>query len=742
MKKRKKKAIRILAVLFLGGILICAGIFGIGFVKASAIVKESGRTIFSEKENSYIYGDDGQVLAKLNTGEDRVYLTYDQIPETVVQAFVAVEDRRFYSHPGVDALGILRSMAVYVKSGGGTIQGGSTITQQLARTVFLSNEVTIERKVKEIFLAMALEARYSKEDILEFYINNVYFANGNYGIEAAAQSYFGRSSAQLDVSEVALLCAIPNSPTWYDPRAHLDHTLMRRDKILKNMREQGYISAQELDIAQAETPVILEKKSEWKNDPSSYALDCAVRYLMKDSGFSFVWYFASDEEYRDYKAAYEQAYEKEKERIYRGKFKIYTSLNSGIQNLLQEQTDNTLTKFTDVGDDGVYVLQSAGTVIDNATGKVVAVVGGRSQTLSESHTLNRAYQSFRQPGSSIKPLLVYGPALEKGYSASSVLQNISVEELKKNPTKELTGSPMQLDVALYKSENGPACWLLKQIGVSNGLSYLEKMHFSRLMYSDQNIVSALGGFTYGTNVIEMAGAYRSFAAGGSHVDPTCITSVIYDDKELWTEEKETEVYTAKASQEMIRLLEGVVQSGTARRLGQNSQVPRAGKTGTTNDNKDGWFCCMIPDYTVSVWVGCDNPQRVPGLSGGSYPLTIVKGVIEQLDDAPKVTNFAAFQKTIAEEDLTFSKEVGAYDSYLPGRDDAEELSPGYTVANYRQDHMLADQIDVLLNQAMEETDASKKSDLITQAEALKGQIFGRTVSGEVETKIAYVKGQQ
>ena len=131
----------------------------------------------------------------------------------------------------------------------------------------------------------------------------------------------------------------------------------------------------------------------------------------------------------------------------------------------------------------------------------------------------------------------------------------------------------------------------------------------------------------------------------------------------------------KASQEMIRLLEGVVQSGTARRLGQNSQVPRAGKTGTTNDNKDGWFCCMIPDYTVSVWVGCDNPQRVPGLSGGNYPLTIVKGVIEQLDDAPKVTNFAAFQKTIAEEDLTFSKEVGAYDSYLPGRDDAEELSP-------------------------------------------------------------------
>lgn len=154
---------------------------------------------------------------------------------------------------------------------------------------------------------------------------------------------------------------------------------MRRDKILKNMREQGYISAQELDIAQAETPVILEKKSEWKNDPSSYALDCAVRYLMKDSGFSFVWYFASDEEYKDYRAAYERAYEKEKERIYRGKFKIYTSLNSEVQNLLQEQTDNALTKFTDVGDDGVYLLQSAGTVIDNVTGKVVAVVGGEAR---------------------------------------------------------------------------------------------------------------------------------------------------------------------------------------------------------------------------------------------------------------------------------------------------------------------------------------------------------------------------
>ncbi|MCI5480034.1 MAG: penicillin-binding protein [Lachnospiraceae bacterium] len=738
MKKRRKKILKCVTVVLLAGFLVLSGVFVCFYIDAAQTVRNSGREIFSQKENSYIYDAQGNVAAKLNTGEDRVYLDYEEIPETAKNAFVAVEDQRFYYHPGVDPIGILRSLFVYIKTGGETLQGGSTITQQLARTVFLNNEVTVRRKVKEIFLALALERAYTKDEILEFYINNVYFANGNYGLEAAAQSYFRKSCGELSVSETALLCAIPNSPTWYNPRSNLEHTLSRRDKILRNMKEQGYLDQEDYDTACRENPKILEKKSEWNNYESSYALDCAVRCLMEQDGFAFCYYFGSDDEYKSYRENYEKAYDREKERIYRGKYKIYTALDPEKQKLLQDSIDQSLERFTEVGADGVYELQAASVILDNETGKVVAISGGRSQGDEDSHTLNRAYQSFRQPGSSIKPLLVYGPALDMGYTKSSTLQEISVEELKKNPAKELSGAPISLDAALYHSKNGAACFLMKKVGVSKGLSYLEHMHFTRLMYSDQNIVSALGGFTYGTNVVEMAGAYRSFTAGGKHKDPTCITSILYNGKEIYKDAKEQEIYSAKTAKEMLELLEGVVTYGTAHRMAWKSDIPCAGKTGTTNNNKDGWFCGMIPDYTMAVWVGCDDPKKVSGLSGSSYPLTIYKSVMTELAKDPVKKEFTVYQ-TVSSEELTFASSVGAYEDYLPGRADEEELSPGYTVANYRQDHMTADTIDQLLSQAMNATDAKQKEDLIAQAEALKGQIYGRTVTAEVEEKIAYVK---
>lgn len=740
MKKRRKKILKCFAVVLLAGFLVLCGISVCFYMEAVQTVRDGGREVFSQKENSYIYDVQGNVAAKLNTGEDRVYLENKDIPETAKKAFIAVEDQRFYYHPGVDPIGILRSLFVYVKTGGETLQGGSTVTQQLARTVFLNNEVTVRRKVKEIFLALALERVYTKDEILEFYINNVYFANGNYGLEAAAQSYFGKSCSELSVSETALLCAIPNSPTWYNPRTNLEHTLSRRDKILRNMKEQGYLDQEDYAAALTETPVILEKKSEWNNYESSYALDCAVRSLMEQDGFTFCYYFGSDDEYKSYRENYEKAYDREKERIYRGKFKIYTSLDPEKQELLQDSIDQSLGKFTEVGADGVYELQAASVLLDNETGKVVAISGGRSQGDEDSHTLNRAYQSFRQPGSSIKPLLVYGPALDMGYTKSSTLQEISVEALKKNPEQELTGAPVSLDSALYHSRNGAACYLMKQIGVSRGLSYLEHMHFTRLMYSDQNIVSALGGFTYGTNVVEMAGAYRSFTAGGRYKDPTCITSILYHGEEIYQDPKERTIYSPETAKEMLELLEGVVTYGTAQRMGWKSDIPCAGKTGTTNRNKDGWFCGMIPDYTMAVWVGEDDPKSVKGLTGSSYPLTIYKSVMTKLAEDAVKKEFTVYQ-TVSSEELTFASSVGAYKDYLPGRADEEELSPGYTVANYRQDHMTADTIDQLLSQAMNETDAKQKEELIAQAEALKGQIYGRTVTAEVEEKIARVKGE-
>ncbi len=740
----KKTARRILAGI--GIILLAALLAGGGFaiylyLQASHVVEEAGRDVFSENESTYLYRADGEVLARLNTGEDRVYLPYKDIPEDVVHAFIAVEDRRFYSHFGVDIIGILRSAAVYVTSEGEELQGGSTITQQLARTVFLSNEVTLERKVKEAFLALALEAAYSKEDILEFYINNVYFANGAYGIEAAARSYFGCPASELTLSQTALLCAIPNSPSWYDPRENLSHTLERRDKILGDMLEQGYISQEEYEEALEEEPVIREEETERTDYETTYAVDCAVRFLMEQDGFQFRYYFDSQLAYEGYMESYESVYEREREKLYRGGYEIQTSLDQEKQRLLQREIDENLEDFTETDEDGVYELQGAAALVDNATGKIVAVSGGRSQESQSANLLNRAYQSYRQPGSSIKPLLVYAPALDLGYTESSVLQEIDVSLLGEYKGREtaLSGSPIRLDQALYNSKNGAACYLLAQIGVPTGLGYLENMHFHRLMYSDQNVVSALGGFTYGTNVVEMAGAYRTFANGGNYTEPTCITSIRYQGEEIYEEPVQERVYKASTAAKMLELLEGVVKYGTARRMYWDADVPAAGKTGTTNDNRDGWFCGMIPDYTLSVWVGCDTPQKVAGLSGSTYPMRIFKGVMEELAGEPVRTEFRVEEDPEEEQTFTYAEEVQDYEDYLPGRADEEELSPGYTVANYRQDHMLADTVDVLIREYNSTADASRKEELLREMNAAKEQIYGRTIKGEVEAKIAQLE---
>lgn len=650
-RKQKRRGLRILRNIILIVAIALAALFALAnlvfYMKyhetvfscaryAKALVNESTADTFRPNQTSYVYSADGTEIAKLYENTDSTYLEFDEIPKDVINAFVAVEDRTFWDNSGIDMKGIVRVCLNYLKTRGDVAQGASTITQQLSRDIFLTNEKSLERKVKEIFIARDLTKKYSKEDLMEFYCNNVCFANGIYGIEDASQQFFHKSASELTLSEAAYLCAIPNRPEYYNPFKDSSTALTRRDKILEDMYECGYISQDELKEAKNETMDVASEKTNEKfyNYETSFAIDCAVEYLMEELyDFDFQYHFDTKEEYTAYHEDYTQVYQTARHMLYTGGYRIETTIDLDAQENLQKILDDHLAFSTATKEeDGVYNLQGAMTVIDNETGKVVAAIGGRSQDeLAQTLSLNRAYQTYRQPGSSIKPLAVYTPALMKGYTANSSLKNISVKAANSGAkVSSLSGSSVPLRQAVVRSLNGCAYWLFNEITPSYGMSFLDEMEFSNLTPDDHShLTSALGGLSYGTNTTEMANAYYTLYNHGTYTKADCITS-IKDNKgnEIYSDPESKDVYSASAADEMVNILKGVLNDsrGTAHSLNWSSLTgtEAAGKTGTTNDNREGWFCGITPYYTISVYVGNDDHSIVSGLSGSSYPAQIWK----------------------------------------------------------------------------------------------------------------------
>lgn len=619
-------------------------LFGI-MAEAKNVVEESTPDTFRLSETSYIYSEDGTELAKLAEDEDATYLTYDEIPEDVVNAFVAVEDRSFWTNGGIDYKGILRVCLNYVKTRGEVAEGASTITQQLARGTFLTNEKTLSRKIKEIFIARELTKKYSKEQIMEFYCNTCCFANGIYGVEDASQTYFKRPVDELTLSEAAYICAIPNRPEYYNPLKNSENAISRRDKILQDMYECGYITkdAGEEALVEQITIAELEEEETFYNYEVTYAINCAVRYLMKLDGFEFQYGFDTDEEYKEYNNRYDESYQQAKHKLYTGGYKITTTMNLNAQKGLQNILDEQLEFNTELNEEtGIFAFQGALTVIDNETGKVVAMIGGRSQEeISQTYSLNRAYQSFAQPGSSFKPLVVYTPALEQGYSGSSQLKNIDVSSAKKSTAekiRQMSGKSMTLRYAVEQSENGAAYWLFNEITPKTGLSYVTNMNFSKIVPSDYNLSSALGGVTWGVSTVEMANAYSTLENHGEYKQTDCISSIIDSNgNEIYEEPSSKTVYTREAADEMTDIMKGVITKGTAKNLKwySSTNTEAAGKTGTTNENKAAWFCGYTPQYTIAVWVGYDQPRKVADLWGHSYPAYIWKeAMLYMIDGLP------------------------------------------------------------------------------------------------------------
>ena len=599
--------------------------------QALEIARQSNPSDFRTAQTSVCYDVNGNVISTLKGEKDVYYLTYDNIPILVQNAIVSTEDKQFFNHKGYDVKGIVRAIWAMYRNKEVT-QGGSTITQQLAKTIYLTPDRTWQRKVQEIYLAVELERKYTKSQILEYYINNVYFANGYYGICAASQGYFQKSPDELTLSEAAFLCAIPNSPATYDPLVHKENTLDRRDFILGEMLEEEKITIVSYQMAKDEEINIKRQKLEKQNYFETYTYYCATRLLMEKDGFVLRSAFSGKKDRKKYDEAYQEAYNEAQAKLFSGGYRIYTSLDPNIQKELQRSVDESLSEFDEVNDEGVYALQSAAVCIDNTSGLVKAIVGGRSQDF-EGYTLNRGFQAFRQPGSSIKPLIVYTPALERGYTPETKVVDKKEEE-DDGPLNDdnVYAGEVDLRTAVKYSKNTVAWNVFKTITPSVGLGYILDMEFSKIDNDDYRLPSALGGFTTGVSPVEMASGFATLENDGVFRRPTCITKITNaaGDKVIYEHSDEgKQVYEVTSSRQMTDMLVSVMSEGTGKDIALEN-MPCAGKTGTTNSNKDGWFVGYTRYFTTAVWVGYDLPREMENLKGATYPGTIWKDFMEKL----------------------------------------------------------------------------------------------------------------
>ena len=397
------------------------------------------------------------------------------------------------------------------------------------------------------------------------------------------------------------------------------------------MYENGKINLVEYRTALNETITLLPRKSIKNDYVETFVYHCAIRALMKQEGFVFRNRFDSEEDEEEYSKAYSEAYYKYQSLLYTGGYRIYTSIDLEKQELLQASVDEALAEFTETNEEGIYKLQGAAVCIDNDTGRVAAIVGGRSQEHS-GYTLNRGYQSHRQPGSSIKPLIVYTPAFERGYTPDSIVVDEPIEGGPKNSDGKYAGE-ITLQRAIEVSKNTIAWKLYEEITPQAGISYLVNMNFTRITKDDYYPAACLGGLTIGVSPLEMAAAYATLENDGYYREPTCIVKITDSEGNVLVDDaiSAKKIYKTDAARMTTKALTGVIKNGTAKGYELTNTVS-AGKTGTTDERRDGWFIGYTPYYTTSVWVGYDMPQTLENLKGSSYPAQIWHKYMEQIHE--------------------------------------------------------------------------------------------------------------
>ena len=539
---------------------------------------------------SIIYDGQSDVVTRLHGVQDRTWVSISELQPSTVYAFISAEDARFFEHEGVDVIRIAGAIVADIKAGS-YVQGASTISQQLIKLSHLTSEKTISRKAEEAALAYEMERQYSKEDILEMYLNYVYFGGGYYGIEAAAEGYFGVHASDLTLDQSAMLAGILKSPSGYAPHINYAASINRRNNILRLMRDYGYITDDEKKQAAAKRPTILHDKRE---EYSGYYTDAVTKSAAALMGITV-------------------------DELIRGGYSIYSAMDSDIQHYCEEMFKNGELFPAEDSEAAIVVLEPS-------TGMVVAMVGGRSYTGGIS--FNRATDIRRQPGSVIKPVIAYAPAFEYlNYTAADMI--LDEETTFADYTPSNYGNKyygwVTVREAVTKSLNVPAVKTLSEVGVERAKDFAKRCGIE-FDDKDDSLTLALGGFTYGVSPLQIAGAYSCFASGGIYNTPTLIKKIT-DRNGLTVYEYRQDsrrVMSEANAYILTSMLKSVVTEGTGHRL-NTLDIPIAGKTGTVglaNGNRDAWMAGYTPEYTAVVWQGYDSDRLglLPSsATGGTYP---------------------------------------------------------------------------------------------------------------------------
>lgn len=552
------------------------------------------------EKNSVFLDKNGHVFEDVYLNERRKYIEYKDIPIQVIHAFIAVEDQSFFTHRGIDIRGIGRALITNAEHAS-IEEGGSTITQQLARNLYLSNEKNYERKLKELLIAYKLEDEFSKEEIMELYLNKIYFQNGIYGIETASQYYFGKTSRDLTLAETAFLAAIPNNPTIYNPTTNQEKTEERQQHILKNMLENNYITDEQYEEALAENITLnIQKPIHLYPDYTDYVYREFRALVAETEGFKSQLAKASTDEEKQ--KIQEQLQARTDEWLYEEEVRIHTALEPSLQETAVQVAQQELRNKD---------AETAVVVIDHYDHSISAVVAGKD---FKRHTLNHAYQTYRQPGSAIKPLLVFAPYFEK--TGASISQQIDARPFcrhsfcPKNYGNAVYGY-VSVERAFTSSINTAAVRLMNNIGVEESFEYLKPFQFERALNGERNLASAIGGFTYGVTPSELTNAFTTFATDGTFTKSYAIEKVTNKHGETlmeW-EKKPKQVWSKETNDKLRHLLNRTMTSGTARRAYVSKDYV-GGKTGTTNDVKDLWFIGLTDRYTAGVWVGNNEGKSI------------------------------------------------------------------------------------------------------------------------------------
>lgn len=633
------------------------------------IIKDGGFNIFETNEiidsiknmeinmTSVVYAKDEegnwQEYQRLHGEENRIWVELDKIPKMLIDAFISIEDERFYSHVGVDwkrTSSALLNQFVKIYSSN---QGGSTITQQLIKNITGDNEQNFERKLREIFRALIIEQKLSKEEILEAYLNTISLGKGICGVQVAANYYFNKDVSELTLLECASIAAITKNPSAYNPEDKPEGNKNRSETVLKKMYECGKITSDEYVKASFDELVIDDSRRDTLETPiNSYFIDALISNVISDLS-------------EKYNCSEKLA----STMLYNGGYKIYSTVDLRIQKIMEKHYLE-LSNFSQISKKTIERVQSAMTIVDYE-GHIVGVVGGVGEKFV-NRGLNRAVDSPRQPGSTMKPIGVYAPAIDAGVCTySSVYEDSPLENYypdgKKGP-REWYGyyaGNMSVPKALERSANTIPCKILKELGVENSFKFLtKKLGLKHLNEVDKNLASlALGGCQYGITTTESASAYAIFGNGGKYYKPVTYYVIENTNGDIILEDGvKTQAIKPATATIMNKLLQNVVYggSGTGRGIASYSKMKVYAKTGTSSESNDLWMVAGTPYYVGSLWYGFDQPEQIYNQSAAS---TLWRKIMKEVHKNLEIKEFTFSEDVVEAEYCAYTGKLAGEKCY-------------------------------------------------------------------------------